>query len=227
MDGAIWAILYDLGEEHRGDYLDWFDNVHIPEKLARPGYISAGHYAVISKDGTPRSVGDGDSSEGTAGYIAVFGGTDTAVFLNPSPAQIKPNQSELTRTMMGYRSNSNSIVAAREWSFEIRPGVAAGAAEAVLITCCDVPGQDEAYGAWCVQALRPALSEMQGFRSMSKYLPTVGQMKHVTLSGFSSGDQGFAALDIAIAPDWGERSPVVLEHFPGSPYVARRIWPAT
>ena len=40
MDRAVWAIIYDLPEEGRDEYMEWFHGVHIPEKLARPGYTS-------------------------------------------------------------------------------------------------------------------------------------------------------------------------------------------
>ena len=46
MDRAVWAIIYDLPEEGRDEYMDWYHGVHIPEKLARPGYTWAAHYEV-------------------------------------------------------------------------------------------------------------------------------------------------------------------------------------
>ncbi|MBT4093823.1 MAG: hypothetical protein HOE85_07650, partial [Nitrospinaceae bacterium] len=47
MDKAIWAIFYDLPEEGREAYFEWFHGVHIPEKLTRPGYLWAAHYEVV------------------------------------------------------------------------------------------------------------------------------------------------------------------------------------
>ena len=46
MDRGIWAIWYELPEERkaREEYVGWFHEVHIPEKLARPGYLWAAHY---------------------------------------------------------------------------------------------------------------------------------------------------------------------------------------
>ena len=38
MDRGIWAIAYGIPAEYRSEYLEWFHGVHIPEKLARPGY---------------------------------------------------------------------------------------------------------------------------------------------------------------------------------------------
>ena len=64
MDRGIWAIWYDLPAEHQAEYLEWFHHVHIPDKLARPGYVWAAHYEL----------------EDDKGYLALFGGaTDTRI----------------------------------------------------------------------------------------------------------------------------------------------------
>ena len=44
MSQAIWILQYDLTSGSEDEYLNWFHNIHIPEKLARPGYLWAVHY---------------------------------------------------------------------------------------------------------------------------------------------------------------------------------------
>ena len=44
--------MYDIDETNRDDYLDWFHNVHIPEKLSREGYEWAGHYQALTPAST-------------------------------------------------------------------------------------------------------------------------------------------------------------------------------
>ncbi|KUO60747.1 MAG: hypothetical protein APF80_11665 [Alphaproteobacteria bacterium BRH_c36] len=225
MDRAIWAIFYDLGAADRDVYLRWFHDVHIPEKLARPGYVSAGHYAIVGADGRPGST-TGSQAAGAAGYVALFGGEDTSVFLNPSPAQIKPRQTEETRSMMGRRIGSRSFIAAQEWLAATTAARVERADGAIVLSCCDTPGQDEDFGAWCVQDLRPALQEHPGFRFVGKLLTTTGPMKHATFAGFESIDD---ALGFAANPpktEWAERIAKSQAPIPGSPLVARRIWPA-
>lgn len=226
MDGAIWAILYDLGKEHRAEYLDWFHDIHIPEKLGRPGYVFAGHYAVVGTDGRATSVTGGDAADGGAGHIALFGGVDTSVFLNPSPAQIKPKQTELTRTMMGHRSNSRSFIAALEWQARAEAASGVRSDGAIVLSCLDTPGADEDFGAWCVQDLKPMLVEAAGFASISKYLTTVGPMKHALLSAFQSVGAAVEADSITAQSDWSRRVSQYQTHQTGSPLIARRIWPA-
>ena len=50
MTGAIWALAYEISNDDRETYLDWFHRIHIPEKLARPGY----RWAAILKAAPPR-----------------------------------------------------------------------------------------------------------------------------------------------------------------------------
>ena len=75
LDKAIWAIHYDLAEPDRAGYLAWFHETHMPEKLARPGYLWAAHYEIVH----------GGSG---SGFLALFGAEAARAFLNPSPGQL-------------------------------------------------------------------------------------------------------------------------------------------
>ena len=121
-DRGIWAIWYELPAERaaRAEYLEWFHGVHIPDKLARPGYLWAAHYEL--GHGGPRfqKVVDGlvharDAGLGRgAGFLALFGGVSAHTFLNPSPGQLKHKQDALTRRMIGARQESYSCIFAEE-----------------------------------------------------------------------------------------------------------------
>ena len=58
--------------------------MHIPEKLARPGYLWAAHYELHAEGTHP-------------GYLALFGGNSTHTFFNPSPRQLLTRQSAQTK----------------------------------------------------------------------------------------------------------------------------------
>jgi hypothetical protein len=87
---GLWVIAYEIDPARRAEYLDWFHGVRIPEKRERPGYSKAAHY---------RIAGPGPVTGN--GYIALFGATDTRVFLDPSPGQLKLQQDYLTRDREG------------------------------------------------------------------------------------------------------------------------------
>jgi len=226
MRKSIWLIMYDVALKDTVRYLDWFHDVHIPEKLARPGYNWAAHYELITADGGSAML-DGSIAYGEArGYVALFGGEDTRTFLDPSPAQIKPTQPPLTREMMGLRIGSQSLIAAEEW----RVGRDAGREPdcAFLdVTICDTGGNDEDYGAWCIQTLSPRLRSSLGFDAASKMLSTTNAAKHVTMTSFDTlaDMQRYNAQPEEDA--WSERVRGYRIHAKGSPLRGRRIWPPT
>ncbi|MDA7560147.1 hypothetical protein N8860_00185 [Alphaproteobacteria bacterium] len=165
MTGAIWALAYEILNDDRETYLDWFHRIHIPEKLARPGYRWAAHF-------------EGSATPPDAhSYIALFGGISTRIFLDPSPAQLKPKQDNLTREMMTRRRNPFATILAHEWRDDSTPSTGNDdrvAAEAIHsgathsgaihsdwleFLVIDAAGESEAIGAWAVQTLLPKLQK--------------------------------------------------------------------
>ena len=155
MTGAIWALAYDISNDDSQSYLDWFHQIHIPEKLARPGYRWATHFEGSATTPNMQS------------YIALFGGISTRIFLDPSPAQLKTKQDDLTREMMAQRHNPFATILAYEWRDGSTPNTSNGdavAPEAINsdwldFLVIDVAGQGEAIGAWAVQNLLPKLQK--------------------------------------------------------------------
>ena len=153
MTGAIWALAYEISNDDRETYLDWFHRVHIPEKLARPGYRWAAHF-----EGST-------STPDTHSYIALFGGISTRIFLDPSPAQLKTKQDDLTREMMAQRRNPFATILVHEWSDSSTPSTSNDHMMAVEPINSDrldflvinVIEQGEESGAWIVQNLLPKL----------------------------------------------------------------------
>ena len=213
MAAAIWMIIYDLDRTHSAQYLQWFNEVHIPEKLARPGYTWASHYQVIADD---------DSAEPR--YIALFGGSDSHVFYNPSPAQIKPSQPPETRQMMSYRSNSNMFILSEEWIFdgdsgslEINPCINA---ESISLALFNANGNDENLGAWLVQDY---LVNSAAAGVTRKLLASTGSVRHVVVHETEQPDAPLTA--IASSSDWSVQVSDYLDYPAGGPVVARRVWP--
>ena len=155
MTSAIWALAYDILNDDRQSYLDWFHQIHIPEKLARPGYRWATHFEGSATTPNMQS------------YIALFGGISTRIFLDPSPAQLKTKQDDLTREMMARRHNPFATILAYEWRDRSTPSTTnddAVAAEAINsdwldFLVIDAAGQGEAIGAWAVQTFLPKLQK--------------------------------------------------------------------
>jgi hypothetical protein len=176
MDRGIWAIWYDIDASRRSEYEQWFHGVHIPEKLSRPGYVWAAHYEL----------------EGGKGFLALFGGATSHTFLNPSPAQLAPQQSAETKHFIGMRQRPSACILAEETRVEgpdagrrdskgtpgpvIQLGNYNAAAAAV----------EDDLGAWYAQERFPVLARLPGCIGARKMLATVGEHKHAILHEFVS-----------------------------------------
>ena len=221
MAAAIWMIVYDLDRAHSDRYLQWFNEVHIPEKLARPGYTWAAHYEVIAGD---------DSADSS--YIALFGGSDSRVFYNPSPAQIKPNQPPETRQMMSYRSNSTMLILSEEWVFDSSSeSLAASAcinAENISLSLFNTNENDENLGAWLVQDY---LVNSAAAGVTRKLLASTGSVRHVVVHEIEPPETPLVAdaprstITEASSSDWSAKVSDYLDYPAGPPLVARRVWP--
>ena len=204
MNAAVWMLRYHIAESDRATYVAWFHDVHIPEKLARPGYNWANHYAAPAV-----------SANGTREYIAMFGGTQTRVFLDPSPAQLKPRQDALTRDMMALRQQSSGVIFAHEWS------AGTGDATSLLpVHATDLrvhwlatESADEAVGAYAVQTLAPDLLAQERATRVSKLIAVTSGVRHVMLEQGAGEDA--APMPLSDLP----------EGVSAFAFAGRRLWP--
>ena len=213
MSQAIWILQYDLtsGSEH--EYLNWFHNIHIPEKLARPGYLWAVHYK--------GQMGALVSSENRRSYLALFGGISTRTFLDPSPSELRGMQDDLTKEMMGKRLSSKGDVFALEWSVN-GPNVVQEPRSRQLdffSICAD--GNDEEVGAWAAKSL-PSLSqtpELNGSKTY-KLISVTGSRFHGILHDAGSYQVTSSNKKVFRLQKSEFLTDSAFEHFNG-----QRIWP--
>jgi hypothetical protein len=222
MDRGIWAIWYDVAVENKAEYLDWFHHVHIPDKLARPGYVWAAHYAL---------------GNGSAGYLALFGGSTAHTFLNPSPGQLVARQSAETKHHIALRLNASACILAEEARVDgpaatLRgPGLTTGPVIQLGNYNTAGPMVEDDLGAWYAQERLPLLATLAGCIGARKLLATVGAYKHAILHEFASmelRERHFAPHEAAAydPATWMGRIRPQLTHAPRSPAVGTRIWPA-
>tara|TARA_B100000029_G_scaffold19916_1_gene20157 strand:+ start:380 stop:1084 length:705 start_codon:yes stop_codon:yes gene_type:complete len=171
MSSAIWLITYQLQHDREGDYVAWFHDIHMPEKLARPGYTWAAHYRTPSAE----------ESDTGARYVALFGGESSAVFYNPSPAQLALTQPPETRDMMGCRIDSRSLILSGEWAINgsdvIESDCSPVESNSIGLTLCDTGGNDMDFSAWLLQEHVPSLNGC----GISKFLTSSGDARHTII----------------------------------------------
>lgn len=165
MAAAVWTICYSLDGQRNAEYLDWFHKVHIPEKLARPGYAWAAHYAAL---------------DGSGRYLALFGTEDARTFLDPTPGQLKTRQDPLTREMVAHRRD----VAASILVEVLRDGHGTQAPGAVRLSAME--SADDVALASIVQERLPALAHSNGCRWASLLVPVLGAGRHFLLEAWDA-----------------------------------------
>lgn len=219
MSQAIWALIYAIAHEDRERYLEWFHGVHVPEKLARPGYTWAAHYEHAIAGAPQRS-----------GHVAFFGGASTRVFYDPSPAQLKTRQDALTREMMACRIDGRSVIYTEEWCQDGAAGrcerTSVVDAAVIRIACIDAQGDDEVLEAWCAQEYFAAIGGAPGCTGVCKWLASSGSPRHGVLQTFTTEALCTAANEaVQRTPRALEVAGRMREPF-GAARMARRIWPA-
>ena len=152
---ALWSIAYAVDAADRAAYCEWFHGVHLPEKLARPGYDWAGHY------------------EGGGRCLALFGGADARAFLDPTPAQLKGRQDDLTRRMVGLRQGVEAQVVVEASAVGSPARAAPAFVRLSWIDAADAPASDT-IAQWVVQQRLPELARAGACEWASFLVPVVG-----------------------------------------------------
>lgn len=174
MHGALWAIRYAV-DRSVDDYLAWFHQVHIPEKLARPGYAWAAHYESASEAGH---------------YLALFGSASLHTFLAPSPGQLKTRQDPLTRQMTGLRRAPWSGVLLEAMATEApatAPRTAGPVVRFAQADLADSAAEDD-FCAWAASERLPRLAEARGFLWGALLVAAIGRPRHALLEHYVSAE---------------------------------------
>lgn len=218
MSQAIWTLIHAIAAADRERYLEWFHGVHIPEKLARPGYTWAAHYE-HPIEGAPA----------LSGHVAFFGGESTRVFYDPSPAQLKTRQDALTREMMGCRIDGKSAIYTQEWCQDGAAGRCVPGspldAPVIRLACIDAQAHDEALQAWCAQEHFAAIAAAPGCTGVRKWLASSASPRHAVLQSFTTEAACVAANAQASRTARAVEVAGLLQEPYGVPRVASRIWP--
>jgi hypothetical protein len=220
VDRGMWAIWYEIDDSDWPEYGAWFHSIHLPEKLARPGYRWAAHYRL----------------EQGRGYVALFGGLTAHTFLNPSPLQLAGRQSAETRRFVGMRRHASTLILAEETRVDGpdvrlrgRDGTPGPVIQFGNYNAAS-PAVEDDLGAWYAQERFPLLGALPGCVGARKMLASVGAHKHAILHEFASlelrehhfGPHEAQARDPST---WMGRVRPQLTHASRSPAVGVRIFP--
>ena len=225
---------YDLPEAGRSDYLAWVHQTFIPGLLKRPGYLWAAHYASIP-DGTAgrlRHVEDPAVPTGSA-YILVVGGEDSNVFGRPGPDELHASLPQESTKMLAMRSGARTNIFAE--GSRVTGPAGNGYKDGMTLAPCIQFGtynidhrKEVDILEWYAQLQMPNLAKATGCVRTRKLASVFGWAKMGILYEFASVDlrsKYFSGGGGGTPHKW-QGAVRELLHAPGSPNVARRIWPA-
>jgi hypothetical protein len=232
-DLGLWVTWYDLPDAGRRDYLAWIQEAYIPALLKRPGYLWAAHYESIpdATAGRVRHTDDRAVPTGSA-YILVVGAEDTNVFGKPAPDELHAALPQDGKKMLAMRAGARTNIFA-EASRVTGPGAAEYKGGMTLAPCIqlgsyNIDSQKEVdILAWYAQLQMPNMTVAPGCIRTRKLASVAGWAKMAILYEFSSVElrgQTFGGGRPGTPHKW-QSAVRDLIHAPGSPNVARRIWP--
>ena len=234
MDRALWISWYDLDASTRDRYLAWLHQTYIPKLLRLSGVISAAHYEVDQSERplphlrqTTEALPRGNS------YIFIVTGENAHVFAGLTPFRAKPTAGEKRMLAMriGERVNlfteearaNGPEARRREGKYSLAPGIQLG-----NFNSGSYLDEDELLS-WYAHLRLPNFQKLPGGIGIRKLVSVSGWAKHGVLYEFTSLEdrsQHFRAHEAKNKlAAWTHDVVAKLVHAPGSPAVARRIWP--
>jgi len=241
LDHGICIAWYNLPDKTRDAYLEWLHGSYIPKQLERPGITWAAHYASASNvklsgaKGRLSNVKDNSVPTGDR-YILLLGGNDAHAFARPTQRDYHAQLPAADRKMLAMRLGERVNVMAEE--ARVHGPAAAQPLDKISLSPCIQIGSfntgdqdDDDVMAWYAQWRMPCMEKLPGCVRVRKYASVSGWAKHAILYEFTSVE---ARNDNFLEHErphpeqeaWSDKVVRKLVHAPGSPNLARRIWPA-
>ncbi len=251
MDRGIFAIWYDLAREGRTEYLDWLHGTYLPDVLRRPGYLWAAHYEAVGGGpdmtqiaGRLNRLEGPEVGTGTE-FVLIIGAASAHVFFSPNVirvenplVQLHPELADAEIAAMAARrlNARHGIFAEQERvngpEIGSRPPGTTPAPAIQFGSFNTRTAQDEFdLTAWYAQYRFPAIARMPGCIGARKFVSVAGVAKHCILYEYTSLEARLAHFEVhetaGLKDDtvWTNLVHEYTVHAPGSPAIARRIWP--
>jgi hypothetical protein len=235
MDRGIWATWYDLPEQGQQEYLAWLHNVHIPDMLARPGYLWAAHVENIMTPEREQSLDrrlthTDDPSVPTGNrYLLLYGAENPHTFVDPSPAELGASMAAEARDMLRRQIAPRSCIfveVARVNGPEAKtraPGITPGPVIQFGSFNINALENEAEMGTWYARSRLPLMAPMTGCVGARKLVSISGWAKHAILYEFTS----LEAVEryFVDTEEWSRRVVKNLIHAPHSPSLGVRICP--
>ena len=213
---ALLVVFADIDPTRDADFNAWYNQEHLPERLAAPGFLDAARYEALK--GGPR-------------YLALYELESVEALQTDEYQRLVQNQSEWTKRVSLRDNGRNRVrnVYAQMYPAETDPHtLGRGMAPALQIGRMEVPAELEAkYNEYYDTVRTPANLLLSGCMFVRRYHAVEGSPKYLTMYEFEHEK-------VPETQAWRERSAQdgmheyiggTYGHAPGSPGVYRRVFP--
>lgn len=217
-DGLL-MVYCDVAAEHEDEFNRWYNEEHIPERLAIPGVLSAARYKAV--DGGPTYLACYELASADAWYSEAW-----QRWLKQPTAwsqRMAPSVIGTTYIRNLYRRIYPQDVPEETAQAEMSP--------VLLVGRMSVPGELEAKFNEAYNHERlPLCRGIPGYIRARRFEAVMGAPKYTTVHEMASVDvwksQAWDDWRTAVTPMWSHEIRPRMVHAPGSPGVYRRIFPA-
>lgn len=213
---GLLMVYTDVPPEVEEEFNRWYDEEHIPERLAIPGVLNAARY--VAQRGGPK-------------YLACYELDESEAWHSDSWQYWLKNPTEWSKRMSpgvigkNYIRNLYRLIYPDPVPEEIAQ---AGMAPLLLVGRMSVPAElDESFNhAYNMERL-PMCASIPGYIRGRRFQAEMGEPKYTTVHEMESlqvaDSPEWAAWSATVTPVWSERVRPHMVHAPGSPGVYSRM----
>jgi hypothetical protein len=217
-DGLL-MVYCDVPAEHEAEFNRWYNDEHIPERLAIPGVLNAARYEAVA--GGPKYLACYELASADAWYSA-----DWQKWLNhPTPWSQRMSPSVIATTYIRnlYRRIHPAQLPAETAQADMSP--------VLLVGRMSVPAAlDAKFNAAYNNERLPLCLSIPGYIRARRFAAVMGEPTYMTVHEMASLDvwksQGWDNWRTAVTPVWNGEVREHMVNAEGSPGVYRRILPA-
>ena len=230
---------YNLNEDNDAEYLEWLHGEYIPRRLNDPRILWACHFKSLDNVTHPGEKGrlshDNKSIPAGDRYILIFGAKKPEIFADPTVTEYHQSLSERDLMFLKMKREERYNIMteeARGPGSEKKPIDGAGLSECIQLgnfNSGSYEDEDE-LASWYATWRIPSMKKLPGCQGVRKLVSVSGWVKHAILYEWSSPEARNSTfvdheMENPKMEEWTDRVVRKLVHAPGSPNLARRIWP--
>tara|TARA_B100001057_G_scaffold243637_1_gene243986 strand:+ start:1200 stop:1940 length:741 start_codon:yes stop_codon:yes gene_type:complete len=230
---------YNLNEDNDAEYLEWLHGEYIPRRLNDPRILWACHFKSLDNVTHPGEKGrlshDNKSIPAGDRYILIFGAKKPEIFADPTVTEYHQSLSEKDLMFLKMKREERYNIMteeARGPGSEKKPIDGVGLSECIQLgnfNSGSYEDEDE-LASWYATWRIPSMKKLPGCQGVRKLVSVSGWAKHAILYEWASPEARNSTfvdheMENPKMEEWTDRVVRKLVHAPGSPNLARRIWP--